>query len=204
MGHAVGLLGVGRIRDLTLLAGAFDCFSQGSALQDAEVEYLQDHALRTSVLARTIQEDCEPSRADDAATAGLLHVVGSLVMACRLPDAFAEVRSRRGDVPRARLAYPARGLRVHPSEMACVLLDLWGIPGEIVEGVTWYDQPGVVPHDDVEVVDAVHIASALASEVSGAHRRATGYDTRLDLTHVSKLGLERWLAAWRGSAQGLA
>ncbi|MEO8634554.1 MAG: response regulator [Gemmatimonadales bacterium] len=188
--HATTLLGTGTIRALALAEQFF-----GSGLspgRGCSLEEERNHALAVARLARHILPGQPAGEA--AFTAGLLHDVGKLILAARLPQPFLD------DLGEARL----RGLPLHRvelsrtnvchAEVGAYLLGLWGLPHEVVEAVAHHHAPDRVAGGDRRALVAVHVADALVHGISDG---PGAIDQRLDSVSVAELGWTGQLPEWQ-------
>src|SRR5260221_321063 len=83
---AVGFLGLDTIRTLVLASEMVRTFQPQGTLGAFSIETFAEHGLRTAKLARAIL--AASTAADGAFVAGLLHRVGQLVLASRVPHRF--------------------------------------------------------------------------------------------------------------------
>jgi putative nucleotidyltransferase with HDIG domain len=119
---------------------------------------LQERSVLVGGVARQLLT--ERGQSEIAATAGLLHDVGGLAMACRRPDEWS-----------ANVALAlSSGIELHQAErerlgvthatIGAYLLGLWGLPPEVIDAVAAQHEPW----ENLRVLDArsaVRIASAL-------------------------------------------
>ncbi len=192
--RAVALLGVEIIDSLLLSHAAFDMFEQSQSGIDMSAFWRE--SLLVARAARLIAE-CEKASRPVCHTAyesGLLHDIGHLVLATVAPEEFA----------RARESAATNGEPIHEAEQRVIgcdhgivgayLLDLWGLPGWVVEAVGYHHRPALVTETDrFSPLVAVHAANALVP-VSGAAAAEEGH---LDLAWLGKRGLVEHVAAWR-------
>jgi putative nucleotidyltransferase with HDIG domain len=209
--QAVAYLGMSMIKNLALSAKVFEPWRR-PRVDGFSAEALQTHSLAVAALASRLAGP-ERHRADEVFTAGLLHDVGTLIMALEVPDLLAaalEVSRCEGrPLHEAELEI---GDVTH-AEVGAYLLGLWGLPYPIVEAVGNHHAPQRVPQQEFDVLAAVHVADALVRELSAP--RSTSPDqapSRIDLAYLARLGVCDRLEAWRelaaravegsGSAQG--
>jgi HD-like signal output (HDOD) protein len=189
--QAVGLLGTSMLKNLALsveVQGTFDA----SRIPGFSFDLHHGHALTVAGIARRMLSDKRSG--EDAFTAGMLHDVGKLVLALRLPDQFktvlATVRSEHR--PMAEVEHDVLG--VTHAEIGAYLLGLWGLPYAIVEAVANHHAPGRGPLSRrLDVVAAVHIADQLAHESTP---EPVTYPP-LDLRYLETLGVSAELPTWR-------
>src|ERR1019366_1346638 len=87
---AVGYLGMETIKNLALASEAFRVFVPHPHIPLSECEAIQRHAQRTAAIAAVLP--LEPASRDATVVAALLHDVGSLILAGKMPDAFCDAR----------------------------------------------------------------------------------------------------------------
>lgn len=198
VGHATHLLGTGLIRSLALAQHVFSAgFSVAAGGWTVEEE--QAHGLAVARMAQVLVDDAGVVEA--AFAAGLLHDVGKLILATRLPQAFGDDQreSRVRQVPLHRVELARAG--VSHAEVGAYLLGLWGLPHLVVEAVAHHHLPSRVGPGDQRVLLAVHVADALVHERrEGAERaellldhetlRSAGWVSRLDSARALLAELE--------------
>lgn len=192
--QAVVLLGVETTRALVLAAHVFSRIDP-HLLQSLALESLWRHSMTVSALARRIAqtEQADETTLGYAATAGMLHDIGKVVLASQWPKAYQEAlaRTRQENIPlwEAERAVFGAG----HAEVGAYLLGLWGLPDPIMEAVAWHHQPEVCPGDHFTLLTAVHAADALAHEAeSGATNAALWNDA-----YMRRIGREQQRELWR-------
>ncbi|MBI4509732.1 MAG: HDOD domain-containing protein [Deltaproteobacteria bacterium] len=193
--HAVSYLGIKTISELTLCAEVFYPSGANHLPSGYSLEHEQAHALLTARIARRVS----PARiADDAFIAGMLHEIGKLVLATRLPAEYSSVlttaRSRIGclaEVEREMLG-------VTHAEVGAALLGLWGLPYPIVEAVWCHHFPSQVPQREFDVLAALYIANGLAhSHLPDPSDAGLG---ELDASYLAAMGATAAMPQWKGMA----
>jgi HD-like signal output (HDOD) protein len=131
--------------------------------------------------------------------AALLHDTGKLVLATRLPERF-ELALRTAD---------ERGVPLHTveedlfgtghAEVGAYLLDLWGLPEDIVEAVLKHHWPlsSQPPGNELSVFTVTHLADALANETRASVTGDGGRSFPVDADYVAAPGMMEQLPAWR-------
>lgn len=193
--RAVGYLGLEIVKGLALLAHVF---ARASArVAGLSLDALQEHALRCAQLARRLVDD--PKHADAAFMAGLLHDVGTIVLATGDRERFARVLAAAA-ARNAPLHECERELlgRTH-AEVGAYLLGYWGLPHAIVEAVAYHHRPGAIAHDAVDVLAAVHVADALI-DLPCLPRDRGNRELGVDLDFLRACGREQRLAEWTAIA----
>jgi HD-like signal output (HDOD) protein/CheY-like chemotaxis protein len=192
IGEAVTYLGVEVIRSLVLSHSAFAAF-EAQNLQF--FQQLWRHSSLTAALAKEIARLESDDRIvhAEAFQAGMLHDIGVLVFAARLPNEYREVR-RHAETGQGSLA--ARELETFGCDhgrIGAYLMGLWGLSDRIVEAIAYHDRPSACAYRQVAPLTAVHAASALVLEAMGKE----GYETKLDMDYLEAVGCAGSLPKWR-------
>ncbi len=192
--EAVRYLGFAMVRNLVL---TIEVFRPGTQLAAFSFETLQQHSLRVAGLAREIVAD--RFQADDAFMAGMLHDIGKLVLASRLPELSrrAMEKSRRNRLPPWQTERELLG--ISHAEVGAYLLGLWGLPYPIIEAAAYHHQPRSVTPHAFDALAAVHVADGLVHETSPS---AEGLPAEpLDEAYLAALGVLDELESWRALAK---
>lgn len=159
---AVNHLGANNIRRLVLSEGAFECLMP-SGLEAFSLEQFQRHAQMVARVAATFPLPSHLTEA--AAMAGLLHDIGELVLASRLPTAFrtALEKARQSQRPVHEVEEEQYG--VSHAEVGAYLLSLWGFSALVTEAVAHHHRPHRIPRCGLDAVAAVYLADHIAHEL---------------------------------------
>jgi HD-like signal output (HDOD) protein len=165
--EAAAYIGLEIIRDLSLAAHAFRQFE---SVKDCglSIELLWGHSISTAATARKIAEaeDADIQMANDSFTAGLLHDIGKLMLACRLPDAYAEVASLAKAENLPLWLAEQQALSATHAEVGAYLFGLWGLSDAIVEATAYHHRPSQSPNSSFSALTAVHAANCQSSNHS--------------------------------------
>jgi HD-like signal output (HDOD) protein len=203
--HAVLLLGLDTVTSLVLLWGVFSQFQGGSHTLFTP-EILWEHSLATAVLARAIawEEEAAPVACDQAFTAGLLHDVGTLVLATHLPELYRDALAVAEHQGMCEWEAEREVFGTTHADIGAYLLGLWGIDHAIVQAVAFHHDPDQAAATGCTALLAAHVADALDYQAHagvGAHPpgllkedylRQQGYGDRLPI----------WLALSRARIRG--
>ncbi len=197
--EAVIYLGVNTIKSLVLSLQVFSLFER-VRIKDFSFADLWEHSWQTGALAKRIAEveEPNPSLADHAFTAGLLHDIGKLVLGTGLPNRYQKaVQLQREKHWLASQAEMEVFGSTH-AEVGAYLLGLWGLPHPVIEAVAMHHLPNEAGTTTFTAVTAVHAANGLAHQ-----RQLVPPDETFDLelSHFEKLGLTERLAFWREQAE---
>ena len=195
---AVGFLGLERVRTLVLACEVMRNFPGRAPLAGFDIDSLETQALTTARLAKAMVPS---ALADDAFICGLLHRVGHLLLASRVPHRFAEVieRHRRDGVAMAQAEIDILG--ASHAEVGAYLLGLWGLRQQVVEAVAYYTRPERLSAT-WSIAGAVHVASILAQKPdaeTGAEPSITM--SRVPLSYLERMGVAHELPRWRALAE---
>lgn len=200
VGEAAGLLGLDILSSLVLGIGIF---SQVQGEKQLEViDPLWEHCLAVGNRAKAIALSEAPHLAVEAFTAGLLHDIGKLVLAVKLPQEYKAIQERvkTGQMSQAKAEEEILGTQ--SSAIGAYLLELWGLPSSIIEAVAFLHNPGAFESITFSSLTAVYLANALehfSEEEILAHP-----EQYLDTTYLQKIGGLEKLPIWiRKSSLGI-
>ena len=122
---------------------------------------LWDHSIKSAAATRVLARACTRINPDSALMAGLVHDLGAFYMLYRAVQ-YPELRSRPDSVKQLIIEWH-EGIGV-------TLLNVLGIPEEIVESTIDHDQPRDMPSSLQTLADVVYVGNILA----GAHSEWLG------------------------------
>jgi putative nucleotidyltransferase with HDIG domain len=194
--HAVPYLGSDVIRSLVLMA---DVIREGTFDENggASLYEVQRHAIETASLARRIVPD--PRMGEVAFASGLLHDIGKVVLASRVPD-----RLRRAVIAALATRRPLHEVEADQdgathAVIGAFLLAQWGLPYSIVEAVAHHHSPAKVVQRKFDVVGAVYVANLLSHEGESEGPRGSLVHSPLDLEYLERLGVAHRVPDWRAA-----
>jgi HD-like signal output (HDOD) protein len=159
MSVAVNHLGVETLRALVLNLEIVRTFRDASNMRGFSVDALQRRSFVAAKLARGFADD---GCADDAFVAGMLHGVGQLILAERMPGKYADVLERVRAEHRTLRDIERAELGATHAEVAAYLLGLWGLSQPIVEAVMHHEEPWRLDGKRLGIAGAVYVGSILA------------------------------------------
>ena len=192
--EAAGLLGMDTLKSLVLTTGIFRQFETDKKSESAALREIWHHSVTVGCLARDIvrEEESDPSKQDDALTAGLLHDIGLMLFLFRLPDLWRKAQAVVASEGVSHWQAEERLAGATHSKLGAYLLGLWGLPESLVEAIAYMHTPNKAPTRSFGTLTAVHVADALLQD-----------DHRLDKDYLTSLGLENRLDAWRSMAESV-
>lgn len=199
--QAVALLGTEVIQGLVLGLHLFDSFDENK-IKEMSLAKLWQHSLQTAYLSRAIagQGSRDKTLVDTAFIAGMLHDLGKLLLMMDFTEQYRDVIEATENQDAFIFQLEREAFGASHAEVGAYLLQTWGLPDSIVEGVR--------NHHHLERVDnpasisvTVHTANCLDHEL----RIVTpGYAfAPLDVASLQRLGLDDRLEAWRGISEEL-
>jgi len=197
--NAVSYLGINTLKSLVLSVEIFRVFVPKSAVPGFSVEGFQRHARLTAYLA--VRLPIPKHLADVALVAGMLHDVGKLIQAWKLPTRFADMLGESREEHRPLHEIEEREYGFGHAEIGAYLLGLWGLPYTVVETVALHHRPNRVPHQDFDAVSAVFAANLLANELEVPPEAFPLPDRDEPFQkELADLGVLQNLPAWRAMA----
>ena len=164
--QATILLGLDTIKTLVLSAKIFSRFDQID-LDGFSLRALWDHSMVVGDWAKRIAvtENVPQEIVDTARMAGMLHDIGKLVFASKIPGEYEQVLclSAKEEVPSFEAEREVIGA-TH-AEVGAYLLGLWGFNDSIVEALALHHNPAESLQEDLSVLTVVHIANGLTHKI---------------------------------------
>jgi HD-like signal output (HDOD) protein/ActR/RegA family two-component response regulator len=160
---AVMCLGTDMISAIVLSQSLFKHYE---ALKGPELDIpkVWTHSWET---ARLAQHLCRERRlgseaGEEAFLAGLLHEIGRFLIIDNFPEAFKAAcdAARKNRVP--LVTGLRETLQATPSQVGAYVLELWGLPGAVVDAIGALDNPGQDPTEEFSVRAALYIADHIA------------------------------------------
>ncbi|MFZ3263920.1 MAG: response regulator [Terriglobales bacterium] len=193
---AVSYLGMDTVKNLVLVAETVRVFVPDKRIPHSVYELLQQHAHRVAWIAGKLP--LEKQVRDVTVLAALLHDIGRLIFASKLPDEFCSVAALAKERGCEIFEAEEEVLGTSHAEVGAFLLGLWGIPHLAVEAIAHHHHPTRIPHSSFDVSTALYIADLLACEPTPADDSAIRESDRCSL---ETLGVLDRLAEFREIAR---
>jgi HD-like signal output (HDOD) protein len=200
---AVDYLGMDAIRNLVLASDTFKEFMPASCIEPSFCEKLQRHARRVALIVETLPL---PARLRDVGIASaLLHDVGELVLAYKLPHQFCAALELRRTTGCSQVEAEEQVFGTSHAKIGAYLLGLWNIDSLIVEAVAHHHRPDRTAHTSFDVSTALYLADCLVGELDEHPDHAKWIPLReSDDAVIEALGLSQQYYALRKRAMELA
>ena len=198
---ALNFLGLDTLKQLALSVEIFRTF-QPAPLAGFSLDKFEAHSRLTARIAARLP--AAQGIATAATVAGLLHDVGELILATRLPEKFAlafQAAAERG-VPRHMVEEDVIG--TSHMQVGAYLLYLWGLPNVLVQAARAHHHPIATEPgtQQLDIVGVIHVADALADEVSQSpNGDRIALASQLDMDYLEMLQIADELPAWRALAR---
>ena len=163
--RAVGYLGLDILQGLVASAEAFRAFEGARRLTRFSIDEFERHAQLTARIAGTFA--LPRAEAESAVAGALLHDVGKLVLAARMPERFQESLHISQERHCGLHDIESESYGVTHAEIGAYLLVLWGPPTSITQAVAYHHAPLRVAPEGIDAVVAVYLSNLLAHELEG-------------------------------------
>lgn len=160
--RAVTVVGLRELRGLVIAASAVETFSNVPDEILNKVHFWR-HSLYCGVIARLLAEKCNVLHSERLFVAGLLHDIGKLVIAQRLPLETKKVVQQSESEGRLELEVEQETLGFDHAEVGGELMKAWNMPDTLFESVAYHHHPS---NADAGVMETclIHIANIFTDE----------------------------------------
>jgi HD-like signal output (HDOD) protein len=189
---AVFFVDLQMLRELLLVGQVFEICETPEANNFSVLNFYRHSLLVGSIASALVHT---PSQAAEAFTAGMLHDVGMLVLATRLPSLFEETnqRARQRKVP----FYQAEERPATHALIGAALFSLWGLPYSVIEAVARHHEIESLRHREFGVLDAVYVSQLLVAQLEQNSQEFSELDDR----YLRRVGVWERLPRWRELAK---
>ena len=160
---AVSYLGMDTILNLTLAAETFGIFVPDPTIPVDFLETMHRRAERTASIVGTLPLSVRDREV--AIMAALLHDIGELALACRMPLHVRGAFHKAKELGCTLYEAEEKIAGVSHAELGAYLLGVWGIGGQIVEAVAYHHRPQRIEQSGLNSISAVYLAALIADEL---------------------------------------
>jgi HD-like signal output (HDOD) protein/CheY-like chemotaxis protein len=202
--YATHMIGLENLKSFVLAAELFEKVSNETLSADFDIDALWYHGLTVGEYAMRIAEfEAADKRTVDASyTSGLLHDIGLLILASKLPDEFSSVIEYARAHGSTLFQAERKVLGVTHAEIGAYLLDLWGLDDTVVKAISHHFFPSGDEHDlytfkeddSFSPLTAVHAANYFCEEAEGTNDEYG--KAGLDMVYLENLGLGEHVPVW--------
>jgi len=194
--HATALLGLNIIKSLVLVSHIFKKFDKLD-MPHKFLERLWAHNIMAGDLAKAIakEESRDQKIIDNAYIAGLLHDCGKLILASNFKDKYREIVIRGHEQGTPVYSLEEETLGITHAEVGAYLMDLWGLPSQIIEAIAFHHKPSAYGDECFSPLAAVHIANTV--DHMGPEKAPDEYSPVFDTEYLENLNLGNRLESWQ-------
>jgi HD-like signal output (HDOD) protein len=161
--NAVSYLGMATTKNLIVASEAFQAFVPSKRIPQSVCESMEKHAQDAARIASALP--LERNIRDIAVIAALLHDIGKLFLASKMPDAFCDILARTRSQKCKPFEAEEELLGTSHAEIGAYLLGLWGLPNLLVEAVAHHHHPTRIQHSGLDSTVAVFLSDILTHEL---------------------------------------
>ena len=160
--RAVTVVGLRELRGLIIAASAVETFSNVPDTVLNKVRFWR-HSLYCGVIARLLAEQCNVLHSERLFVAGLLHDIGKLIIAQRLPTEMRKITLESETAQSPVFEIEQSTLGFNHAEIGGELMKAWNMPETLFESVAYHHNPR---NADVGQMEAclVHLANIFTNE----------------------------------------
>lgn len=157
--RAVTVIGLRELRGLVLAASAVETFSKIPTEVLNRVHFWR-HSVYCGVVAQLVAEECKVLHSERLFVAGLLHDIGKLIIAHRLPEQMKTIKERVAAEQRFDYEIEQEELGFDHADVGGALLREWKMPPTLCDAVDYHHRPGDA---EESLMDAamVHLANSV-------------------------------------------
>lgn len=160
--RAVTVVGLRELRGLVIAASAVETFSNVPDTILNKVRFWR-HSLYCGVIARLLAEQCHVLHSERLFVAGLLHDIGKLIIAQRLPTETRMIALEAENCERTEFEIEEDFLGFTHAEVGGELMKEWSMPETLFESVAYHHAPRNAESGVMETC-LIHIANILTDE----------------------------------------
>jgi len=161
---AVMCLGTEMLAAIVLSQSLFRHYEKLS-LADLDLPRVWNHCWETAALAQHLcrLKGLQRRKGEEAFLAALLHEAGRFILVDNFPEQFA-VACRSARLTKSPLAPRLlETFQTTPAQLTAYLMELWGMPAEVITALSLLDNPQQEPGGAFSLVSALYIADHIAA-----------------------------------------
>lgn len=172
--EAVMILGFFTIRSLVVATSAYSMFKRGGG--DGLEHGLWEHSLATAMGARITARRLGLTQVDEVFLAGLLHDIGILILAQKMPRDYRDVLAKAGPGGSGLLDLENGRFGFTHAELGAIMLERWNFPPVLVEMVRYHHDPEAVAGTTAAVDGELLLKNTLIVRFADELAQALGHD----------------------------
>lgn len=194
--EAANFLGLDILKSLVLSEGVFSQFDP-AVVKALSLDTLKNRGQLVAKYARNIarSEGVDNKVADQAFLAGLLHEMGSMVLADNSPEEYLRAcrlsKQENIDISSAE----KKVFNTTHAEIGAYILGLWGIDDDVVTAIAYHHDPSGFPDVKFSALTAVYVASTCLA--AGENSPEQTLFTDAGLSYLERIGVAERLPDWQ-------
>ncbi|HEB57493.1 MAG TPA: HDOD domain-containing protein [Gammaproteobacteria bacterium] len=157
--RAVTVIGLRELRGLVLAASAVETFSKIPTEVLNRVHFWR-HSVYCGVVAQLIAEECKVLHSERLFVAGLLHDIGKLIIAHRLPEQMKIIKERVATEQRFDYEIEQQELGFDHADVGGALLREWKMPPTLCDAVYFHHHPADASESLMDAA-MIHLANSI-------------------------------------------
>lgn len=194
--EAASFLGMDVIKGLVMSQGVFSQFDEAT-VKALSLDKQRQHSLLVSSFARKIakSEDAGMKVVDQTFLGGLLHDIGTLVLAANVPEDYIRAceLAKSEQIPVWQAEKQIFG--TSHAEVGAYMLGLWGIDDVVVASVAYHHDPSEFPSTSFSPVTAVYVASLAVNALESG--QAWELSSIINNEYIENIGLTDRINDWQ-------
>ncbi len=193
--HAVNLLGLDTVKALVLGVGVFSEIKPDNHKSFSAVE-LWSHSVTTAAFAKKIAqtETDQKEIVDNSFIAGMIHDIGKLLLFSYLQEQFLEAVETATETNMSLVECEQDVFSANHCDVGGYLIGLWGLPGPVIEAITFHHRLDSYPSTTFSPAIAVHAADVIYYKLYPD--QAIGGPPELDEEYLKLAGVGGKLEKW--------
>jgi len=194
--EAANFLGLDVLKSLVLAEGVFSQFDP-EVVKALSLDAVKNRSQQVARCARTIAkaEGVDNKIVDQAFLAGLLHEMGSMVLAANSPDDYLRARNLAKQEHLDILLAEKQVFNTTHAEVGAYVLGLWGIDDDVVTAIAYHHDPFDFSDVKFSALTAVYVASTCCQ--AGENSSEQTLFTDAGLSYLDRIGVAECLPGWK-------
>lgn len=193
LGQAVTLLGFGSVRDLVMTLSLWGSIGESDPETSKRRKPLWIHCASVAAVAKLLAKKIGRIDAGEALSAGLLHDLGKLLLGLRLGGTYWEMTDQAKAMVTDATTAELDAFGIHHGTVGQYLLQLWGLPETLAEGVSTHHDPlEVEPGAPIGISHVVNAANRIVHSVAQGNQEEAG--AVLEALAPGRLTADMWSA----------
>ncbi len=143
--HAIVMVGVGSVRKFALARTLSNLFSRRSAAPAFSMTRFNLHSVAVGAMVELLADEVPLEYPQGAFLSGLLHDVGTLIMAVAMPEQYASVLEVAAVTGEDSITCEEGVTGTNHAELSSLALGRWGLAEPIQEAAAWHHLPEAPP-----------------------------------------------------------